>query len=308
MQRQPTTPSDTEQAFAPVPTWERNKRSKSMFGARKTSVSPGAPERAPIEEPRSFSEVEATPTPSSRMADRVVAGKPRTVTAIDETPEIEDSRGMAGGEAFVATPAYVTGARKTAARKGGVSPIAITAGVAAVAVIAAGAWYASQPRGGVDTITPSTQAMQVADAAAPAPTPTPAASTQMAQADVAPPAAVTASAPAPTRVASVSRPARAAPAASVDSAAVNTSATLPEAPVPYGQIPQVATGGTVAPAPGVAPSAATPVVTPAPVAAAPATTVPAAPASVAPTQPTPVNPAPEATTQPGADMTSNPTP
>lgn len=296
--------SNADNSFAPVPTWDRSaKRNKSLFGGRKTTTSRVT---APIaEEPRSFADDGLSPT-RTLSTRSTPAAKPRTVTAIDEAPAptatVEDNRGMAGGSAFAAAPVYATRTKKsTSSHKNGASGMAIAAGVAAIGVIAAGAWYMSQPRAsGVETITPSAPTQTAMAPVAPTPV-TPVAPIETAQAPIVSPAA----APAPMRMA---RAERVTPAMSADAMGADVSATLPAAPVPYGEIPQVATGGTVAPAPVPASTAAALAasaapVNPAPVAAAPATTVPAAPA-----QSVPVSPAPEATTQPGADLTTNPTP
>lgn len=299
--------SNADNSFAPVPTWERSaKRNKSLFSGRKTTTNRVT---APIaEEPRSFADEGLSPT-RTLSTRSTPAAKPRTVTAIDEAPAttttVEDSRGLAGGSAFAAAPVYATGAKKsTSHHKGGASGMAIAAGVAAIGVIAAGAWYMSQPRAsGVETITPSAPAQTAMAPVAPTPI-APVAPIETAQAPIVAPAA----APAPMRMARAERTERAASAMSADAMGADVSATLPAAPVPYAEIPQVATGGTVAPAPvpastAAALAAAAAPVNPAPVAAAPATTVPAAPA-----QPVPVSPAPEASVQPGADLTTNPTP
>jgi hypothetical protein len=225
------TPDDT-QMFAPIPSWERN-RKRRAFGASRPA----------------------------RVTTTTVADD--TLDPLDAPADtLTDSGGL-----FAGAPIYAT---RAPVRRSGGAAMAIAAGLIAVGGLGAAAWYATQPHDSgmaqltpgstattTTTVTPGAMALNDAKpAAAPA--------THVSSA-VNP-------APRTTTTTTTTRIARARPASSrsADDAGVNASATLPQGPMPYtGQAvnpapaPAAAAPVEAAPAPSAAPVESAPA--PAPV-------------------------------------------
>lgn len=227
------TPTNSEAPlFAANPVWERRGK-KRGFGARKTAAPAAstAPQREVAPEPRSF------------------ASDPRPTSAAAVAPAMARADAVTPSTPAAAQPAAAPFNRTRAVkRSSGPSPALIGGAVGAVALLAVGGWYASQPRdGGVPELTPGVVSEELATApveppeqltaanvlpqrAAPAPM-------QIAQAPTQPPA----SRPAP--------PARTRPADSASDQGVNasTTATLPAGPQPYATLNPGAEPAAVAP-------------------------------------------------------------
>lgn len=251
------TPTATETEtpmFAPIPSWERNKKRRGFGGGKRAES---------VREPTIFDAA-----PDASLAASPDASFAAPMADADET-------------AFAAAPAYAT---RTVKKSGGMAPLAIAAGIIAVGGLAAAGWYATQPQetGGMAQLTPGTES-----AAAPVAAP------EMAAAAVTPEAPLTATqqaaaAPtrAPTRLAAApaarTRPAQAP--RSAEEAGVNTAATLPAAPQPYsGAAVAPQAPADVTPTPSAPPAWNIPPVSqspaPAPVEAAPPSITPPAAAT-----------------------------
>ena len=263
----PTTTESEGPMFAPIPTWERNRKRRG-FGAR-SSVKPAA-------EPRTFVE---------DRDDRVEAAALGAGTGMAAGGLAADTRDdLAATDApFASAPIY--GDRRTTTRRGSAAPMAIVAGLIVLGGVAAAGWYASRPHDtGVAQLTPGAVSGTTTDTSAAPPTD----STLAQNAAPVPSAADTqaaaprhaAAAPVRTRTTTVAR-AR-APSRSAAAAGVNASATLPAAPAPYSSSAQTARPAPVTPAPTQA--APAPSATPAPT-PGPADTAPTPPTATSPTPP-----------------------
>jgi len=262
-----TTPQSETPMFAPIPSWERNKKRRGLgAGKRDTSV----------REPTVF---DAAPEATYASAPDAAFAAP-----IDEPADAT----------FAAAPAYATRPMK---KSSGMAPLAIAAGIIAVGGLAAAGWYAAQPRetGGMAQLTPGTQTT-TAPIAAPEMAAA-ATTTSDTMPATTPPQRAPEPAAAPVRAKSrlaAAPPARARPAQasrSAEEAGVNTSATLPAAPQPYSgaatapQAPADVTPTPAAPAWNIPPAAQS--AAPAPVEAAPPSITP--PAAATPPVATPPN-------------------
>ena len=238
-----TTNTDDSSMFAPIPSWERNRKRRG-FGASR------------VERVTTTTEVPAAMEPLD------------PVDAPLTSPETA---------AFVGAPVY---ARSTATRRSGGAAMAVTAGLVALVGLGAAAFYASRPRdGGLAQLTPGSTstttttvtpgAMALNDAAKPV-TPATRASSAVNPA------------PTRTTI-TTRRTARATPPASrsVGDAGVNASATLPGGPLPYSGAAVNPAPAPVQTAPAPAPAEARPAPSPAPVESAPApeASAPATPAA-----------------------------
>ncbi len=227
--------SETETPmFAPIPSWERNRKRKGFGG-------------------------------KSRAAATVQVGTPVS----DARREADIAPRNAADSAFATAPAFAT--RPVKKGRTGL-PMAVAAGIVAIGGLAAAGWYASQPHdtgmakltpGTESTALPATAPVMAANAATPTlPVEVKATAAMPARATT----RVAAAAPARARTAVASR--------SAGDAGVNTAATLPSAPQPYSgtatapAAPADVAPVTAAPAWNLPPKAAAPA--PAPVEAAPA--------------------------------------
>jgi hypothetical protein len=197
----PNTTADESPMFAPIPSWERNK--KRGFGSTSRAAA----------EPRSFAPVERE-------------------AYLETNPEIDRvSQVDPANTAFAAAPVYAT---RTQAKSSS-APVAIAAGLILIGGMAAAGWYYTQPHGqtAVAELTPSAATTTTTSETATAPVAA-SAQTQMAKTAPAPVTVKTKTTMATTRTASVSR--TRAPAASSRAAvdhSANASATAPmRAPTP----------------------------------------------------------------------------
>ncbi len=180
------TPIDDSQMFAPVPSWERGKKRRSL--GRRVAA-----------EPRSFAPaVGADPILDAQM----------TETKVERLSDADPAN-----SSFAAPPVYATRART----KSSSAPVAITAGLILIGGIAAAGWYYTQPHGqtGVAELTPggATTTTTTSDS-----TTTAAPPSQMAQ--NAPPPAAVRTTTTTTRTSHDAAPARVrAPRAASDTAA-----------------------------------------------------------------------------------------
>lgn len=288
--------------FAANPAWERGRKRKGL-GGRKISAAPAA--TAAAVEPTST----ITPEPRTFAAERDYEepmALDRPVARPVERPMTPDAAGTeySAMGATMASPraaALETDSgmvapigrepRRTAARthKSSAAPAAIAAGVAAVALVGAAGWYATQADDGIPELAPGQPAdTQVATAPLPQ-APLPAETSATAPTTVnptAPPVRAQAPARAERRMAQAAprtRPAAAAPSASESGLNASTTTTLPDGPQPYSTLnPGAAPAPVNPPAPPVNQAA------PAPTTEAPAA-IPATPPTL-PSEPSTTEP------------------
>ncbi|WP_293677742.1 hypothetical protein [uncultured Phenylobacterium sp.] len=290
--REPTiTPNSDAPLFAANPVWERSRKKKSMLGGRKTTAPMTA--QAPMAEPGPAPMASDRLAPDGLSPDRVAA-EPRSFAA-EEPAMILDrpvDRPFAAGTGATTTHSTLAASEPMAAarhpaaartaRTGNAGPSAalIAGGVAAVALVAVGGWYAMAPRDGVPELAPGqVTTSEVAAApivAAQGPAEVAQSTNTLPERRIAAPVRNE-----PLQVAQAPRvrPAAAAPAASATESGTNVSAAavLPDAPQPYNTL-----NPSAAPAP-IAPAAPAPVqAAPAPMPETPPVETPAAPATEAP--------------------------
>jgi hypothetical protein len=221
--------------FAPTPVWDRARKRRRFGFVRPPAKGVAAP---PLTAERIRETHVAEPDPAAGE----VAGHTRTAT-----------RGRSGG---------------------GVSALALAAGVVIVGALSVGGYYASHSgQGGVAELTPGQPGGAMTVAANTVPTPALAETTPEAAASV-PPANAEPATPTVTRSTTVARrspasAARVSRAPSAGESGVNASDALPATPVPYSAT--VSTPSMAAPAIAVNPPPSPPAVAPAPMDTAPST-------------------------------------
>lgn len=219
--------------FAPIPSWERNRKRRGFGRATRTVVAP---------EKRTFAADDMDDGPA--LMTETIATRP-----VLTDPMLRDEPLMTpSGTAFAEPPAYV---RTTIVRRNNAAPVAIAAGLIALGGLAAAGWYASRPHdAGIAQLTPgSTEIMPpaVTDTAVNPPAAV-AANTEVST--PAAPAQTVAPVRRATTLAAAAPRARPAPTArSVEDAGVNTAATLPPAPQPYTGSAMAEPPATAAPEP-----------------------------------------------------------
>ena len=188
--------------FAPIPSWERNRKRRAFGGAHRTAAPAPAVENRPP-----TGRLDAVETADLLAADPTFAGLSPSV-----------------------------GSTKARARAT-IAPLAIAAGIIALGGLAAAGWYANQPHEqGVAQLTPGSTSVTTTTTGAP---PKAAASNDAAAAPaetaaVSPPQGATTTTRT-TRFSTADRLARTRPAAarSVGDAGANASTTLPDGPQPF---------------------------------------------------------------------------
>ena len=285
-----TTPTNGDAPlFAAQPVWERSRKKKGMFGAKRPAEPMAAAEPAIMANDRL--------APDGLAPDRI-APETRSFAA-EDTSIILDSpidRPFAAGTGATMTHSTLAAdeplaapigrpamARSVKARNAGPSAAVIAGAIAAVALVAVGGWYAMAPRDGVPELAPGQTTSEVAAApivTAEQPAEVAAATNTLPDRQLSAPVRS-----APRQVAQAQAPARVRPAASAAETGTNASAAavLPDAPQPYSTLN---------------PSAAPAQVTPPPVEAAPAPVETAPPAAIPETPPVQAAPAPAPETTP----------
>ena len=262
--REPETPAteSEDSMFPSTPVWDRGARRRGFSGRKSEPVA---------QEPRSFAAADDDDE-ESMILDRPVGA----AAALTETDD-----------AGVVAP---IGRADREPKSRGTGAAAAVAGVAAIALLAAGGWYLMRDRDNVAVLAPGAASTEVATAPAAPPQanlpPSPPGAPQpTATAQAEPPRAT--SARTEPRMAAA---ARARPASSSEAAAggVDASAVLPDAPQPYSSLNPSAAPAPVNPAPSAAQAA--PVE---PIPSTPPTASETSPAPATPDQPPPVTAPPQ---------------
>ncbi len=218
--------------FAPIPSWERNRKRRGFGRATRTVVAP---------ETRTFAADDMDDGPA--LMTETIATRP-----VLTDPMLRDEPLMTpSGTAFAEAPAY---ARTTTVRSNSAAPVAIAAGLIALGGLAAAGWYASRPHdAGIAQLTPGSTEIMPPAATDTAVNPPAAIAANTA---VSPPAAPAETVAPVRRAPTLAEAPRARPAPtarSVEDAGVNTAATLPPEPQPYTGSATAETPATAAPEP-----------------------------------------------------------